>query len=97
MLKLGEDKPMRFTEFGWRVGSTGTANGELGVDEATQAKYLAETLRIVKTEWPYVTRVFWYRELADNNTTNSSGYGLITPKGTVKPALAQIPAIYAAG
>ena len=57
----------------------------------------AETLRIVKTEWPYVTRVFWYRELADNNTTNSSGYGLITPKGTVKPALAQIPAIYAAG
>ena len=51
----------------------------------------------MKTEWPYVTRVFWYRELADNNTTNSSGYGLITPKGTVKPALAQIPAIYAAG
>lgn len=97
MLNAGEDKPMWFTEFGWRVGSIGTANWQLGVSQTTQAKYLAETLRIVKTEWPYVTRVFWYRELADNNTTNSSGYGLITPKGTVKPALAQIPAIYAAG
>jgi hypothetical protein len=96
MLKLGEDKPMRFTEFGWRVGSTGTANGELGVDEATQAKYLAETLELIRTEYTYVTRVYWYRDLADNNTATSSGYGLIQPDGTVKPALKQIPALYSA-
>ena len=97
MLAVGDDKPIWFTEFGWRVGSVGTANWQLGVDEATQAKYLADTLRIVRTEYPYVTRVYWYRELADNNTSTSSGYGLIQPDGTVKPALKQIPAIYAAG
>ena len=62
-----------------------------------EAKYLADTLRIVKDEYPYVTRVYWYRELADNNTSTSSGYGLIQPDGTVKPALKQIPDIYAAG
>lgn len=97
MLAAGDDKPIWFTEFGWRAGSTGTANWQLGVDQATQAKYLAATLSMVKTEWPYVTRVFWYRELADNNTANSSGYGLILPNGTVKPALTQIPGIYAKG
>jgi polysaccharide biosynthesis protein PslG len=97
MLAVGDDKPIWFTEFGWRVGSLGTANWQLGVDEATQAKYLADTLRIVRNEYPYVTRVYWYRELADNNTSTSSGYGLIQPDGTVKPALKQIPAIYAAG
>ncbi len=97
MLAVGDDKPIWFTEFGWRVGSLGTANWQLGVDETTQAKYLADTLRIVKNEYPYVTRVYWYRELADNNTSTSSGYGLIQPDGTVKPALKQIPAIYAAG
>ena len=97
MLAVGDNKPIWFTEFGWRVGSIGTSNWQLGVDEATQANYLADTLRIVRKEYPYVTRVYWYRELADNNTSTSSGYGLIQPDGTVKPALKQIPAIYAAG
>jgi hypothetical protein len=97
MLAVGDNKPIWFTEFGWRVGSTGTENWQLGVDEATQAAYLADTLRIVREEYPYVTRVYWYRELADNNTTTSSGYGLIQPDGRVKPALAQIPALYNAG
>lgn len=94
MLAVGDNKPMWFTEFGWRVGSTGTANWQLGVDEATQAKYLADALQITREEYPYVTRVYWYRELADNNTSTSSGYGLIQPDGRVKPALAQIPGIY---
>ena len=97
MLAVGDNKPMWFTEFGWRVGSTGTANWQLGVDEATQAKYLATTLRIVREEYPYVTNVYWYRELADNNTSTSSGYGLIQPDGRVKPALAHIHALYHGG
>ncbi|HNE88344.1 MAG TPA: cellulase family glycosylhydrolase [Actinomycetota bacterium] len=94
MLKFGDDKPIWFTEFGWRVGSVGTENGELGVSESTQAKYLAETLRLVSTRYSYVTRVFWYRDLADNNSSTSSGYGLVQPNGTPKPALSQIPALY---
>ena len=77
------------------AGSTGTANWQLGVDQDTQATYLAKTLEIVRSEWSYVKRVYWYRELADNNTSQSSGYGLILPNGTPKPALTQIPSIYA--
>ena len=96
MLAAGDDKPMWFTEFGWRTGSTGSANWQLGVDQATQASYLAQTLKIVSTEWDYVERVYWYRELADNNTSDASGYGLILPNGTPKPALTQIPALYSA-
>lgn len=97
MLAAGDDKPIWFTEFGWRAGSIGKANWQLGVDQNTQAKYLAATLSMVRSEWPYVTRVYWYRELADNNTANASGYGLVLPNGSVKPALSQIPGIYAAG
>ena len=95
MMAAGDNKPIWFTEFGWRAGSTGTANWQLGVDQDTQATYLAKTLEIVRSEWSYVKRVYWYRELADNNTSQSSGYGLILPNGTPKPALTQIPSIYA--
>ena len=65
------------------------------MSEATQAKYLADTLELVRTEYTYVTRVYWYRDLADNNSATSSGYGLVQPDGTAKPALAQIPKLYA--
>jgi hypothetical protein len=94
MLRLGDDKPNWFTEFGWRVGSTGTQNWQLGVSSATQAQYLAQTLKIVQEEWDYVKRVYWYRDLADSNNDDASGYGLILPDGTPKPALTQIPALY---
>jgi hypothetical protein len=96
MLAVGDDKPIWFTEFGWRAGSVGTANWQLGVSSTTQAQYLAKTLSIIKNEWPYVTRVYWYRELGSSNDTETAGYGLILPNGTAQKALTQIPAIYAA-
>jgi hypothetical protein len=94
MLAVGDNKPMWFTEFGWRVGNSGTANWQLGVSEATQAQYLAKTLSMIKNEWPYVTRVYWYRERVEGNV-NIAGYGLIRTDGTARPALTQIPSIYA--
>ena len=53
------------------------------------------TLNIIKNEWPYVTRVYWYRELGTGNDPESSGYGLVLPNGSAQPALTQIPGIYA--
>lgn len=95
MLAVGDKKPIWFTEFGWRAGSEGSANWQLGVSSATQAKYLAKTLSMIKNEWPYVNRVYWYRELGKNNNSETTGYGLILPNGSVQPALKQIPTIYA--
>jgi hypothetical protein len=48
----------------------------------------------VQEEWDYVKRVYWYRDLADSNNDDASGYGLILPDGTPKPALTQIQALY---
>jgi hypothetical protein len=90
-------KPIWFTEFGWRVGTntSTTQNWQRAVPEATQADYLARTVRMLANEFPYVTRVYWYRDRNTGTDPFMDAYGLINNDGTVRPALAQVPSVYA--
>jgi hypothetical protein len=88
MLARGDDRPLWLTEFGWSTTSTRGGESWLsGVDEATQARYVAEALAQLR-RWSFVA-VGVYYELIDTGTDRSStieNFGLLRHDGTPKPA-----------
>jgi polysaccharide biosynthesis protein PslG len=97
MARYGDGpKPVWFTEFGWSAHPTrkGAANWQRGVSPNQAARYLARTLRMVANEWPYVQRVYWYKDRADSKHPSRAGYGLVLPNGRPVPALAGVRALY---
>jgi polysaccharide biosynthesis protein PslG len=81
--------PIWFTEFGW---TTGAGEGwSAGVDEATQADYLARAVAMVQERYGYVTHafVFTVRDRDDWNAYENN-FGLVRLDGTPKPALAAL-------
>lgn len=98
MARYGDGaKQIWFTEFGWSAHETaaGAANWQLGVTPEQQAAYLAETIDIVRTTYPNVTRIFWYKDRAESADKNNGGYGLVFPDGSVAPALAGLKTMLA--
>jgi hypothetical protein len=89
------NKPIWFTEFGWSTHATAAnaPNWERGVSEATQATYLAQTVALVRANYPYVTRMYWYneRDLTDGGV-QVENYGLLHRDLSPKPALAALAA-----
>jgi hypothetical protein len=84
------NKPIWFTEFGWTTGTTGPAEG---VSEVTQAQYLQQAVELIRRDYPYVTRAFWYclRDRDDLNPYENS-FGLVHLDGSAKPAFAALQA-----
>lgn len=82
-------KPIWFTEFGWSAhrDRPGEENWERGVSPRTQGRYLIDTLRLVRSDFPYVKKVFWYNER--NRRTGDvqlDHYGLMQRDLSPKPA-----------
>jgi hypothetical protein len=90
-------KPLWFTEFGWSTHTNppGTPNYGLGVSEATQARYLTETFKLIQGTMPYVGKVYWYteRDSAAEGSVQNQNYGLIRSDNSAKPALAALRAL----
>ncbi len=98
MLANGDDKPIWMTELGWSTtngGPTSCARGvsaqkkPSGVDEATQAVYLAKAFRCMAND-PYVVSAAWFtlRDVPGESQASETGnYGLLRRDGGVKPAL----------
>jgi hypothetical protein len=89
-------KPIWFTEFGWRAGTntSTTPNWLRAVSEETQADYLARTLALIQSDWPYVEKVFWYRDRDTGSGSHLDRYGLIFPDGSYRPALERVGTLY---
>jgi hypothetical protein len=89
-------KKLWFTEFGWSTHATspGAPNWERGVTETTQAAYLTQTVNLVRAQYPYVTRMYWYneRDLTDGGI-QVEHYGLLHRDLSPKPALAALAAV----
>jgi hypothetical protein len=87
-------KSLWFTEFGWstHTNPAGTPNWGLGVSEATQSKYLTDTINLVRNTMPWVGKVYWYteRDSAAEGSVQNSNYGLLRRDHTAKPILAAI-------
>jgi hypothetical protein len=85
-----EEKPIWFTELGW---STATSGPVAGVNEATQATYLAQALQLIEQNFPFVTHAFWFSlRDRDDSTPLENAYGLLRPDLSEKPAYAALQA-----
>lgn len=80
------DKPIWLTEFGWTTAKTGPRPG---VDDDTQARYLQDAVRQIRSQYPYVTHAFWFclRD-RDDSTPYENNFGLLHVRGSPKPAFA---------
>lgn len=78
------NKPIWLTEFGWTTADSGPRTG---VDAQTQARYLTQSINLIRTTYPYVTHAFWYclRD-RDDSTPYENDFGLLYLDGTPKPA-----------
>jgi hypothetical protein len=97
MKSKGEStKPIWFTEFGWSThANTPTmAAWQRGVTPETQAQYLVRTITLVRAKYPYVQRVFWYKERAlKGDDTHNAGYGLLKTDLSPRPAYTALKAL----
>ena len=83
---LAPEKPLWITEIGY-PSHTGAA----GVDEETQADYLARTFLLARTS-PSIKRVFWYDFQNDGEDPGEAefNFGIVRKDGTPKPAFAAL-------
>lgn len=92
------DKPVWFTEFGWRTHVTlpTDANWRRGVSPATQADFLARTIALVRTAYPQVQRLYWYQDGSQPVDPLEAQYNLVLEDGTATAALEAVPGALAA-
>ena len=94
MLRKGDDKPLWLTEMGY---STCTVRGQEKwascVDEATQATYLREAYRQMRS-WDYVKAGIWFnvKDTSRDLGARIDNYGLLRADGSPKPAFAAFQA-----
>jgi hypothetical protein len=85
MVRYGDSaKPIWLTEFGWTTAQTGDRPG---VDDATQAAYLKQSVGLLRDYAPYVTNAFWYTlRDRDDSTPYENEFGLLNVDGSEKAA-----------
>jgi hypothetical protein len=88
MIANGDNSPIWATEFGWssHANTGGEDPWDRGVTEAQQADYAVRALRVFESDYPYVTKAFWYndREKATGDP-QQDGYGMLNRDATPKP------------
>ncbi len=91
MLAHRDPKPIWLTEFGWSTADVrGQAPWANGVDQGTQARFLAQAFHQVRS-WRFVPVAIWYdmTDTSGNPADRVGNYGLLSLQGTPKPALAE--------
>jgi hypothetical protein len=82
-------KPIWFTEFGWSAHPNGPnpPNWQRGVTPAQQADYAVRAFEYARTTFPYVRAMFWYKELANPQSTDEfeEGFALLDSNLTERP------------
>jgi len=82
------NKPIWFTEFGWSSHNNwpGIENWQRGVTEARQANYALRAIKYVRDNFPYVEKMFWYRERnGASGDVHLDNYGLLKRDLSGKP------------
>lgn len=86
-------KQLWIGEIGWstHANAAGTPNWALGVSAATQAAYTTRTLDVLRSQLPYVSKVFFYtdRDTGDSDP-HQNGFGLLNYDLSEKPAFAAL-------
>jgi aryl-phospho-beta-D-glucosidase BglC (GH1 family) len=82
-------KPIWFTEFGWSVhdNSAEMAAWQRGVTSEVQAQYLVRAIALVRARYPYVERMYWYKERAvRGDQAREAGFALLKADLSPRPA-----------
>ncbi len=89
MVENGDRLPVWITEFGWSVhdNDSETEPWRRGVDEQTQARYAAEALTLLGEDFPYVRVAFWYKDAANDESTDvhQEGYAMLDEERRPRP------------
>ncbi len=96
MLRNGDDSPVWITEFGWSEyrHSAEEDPWRRGVDEATQAQFAVQMMRLLKREFPYVTKAFWYKEFGKSGDPHHDGYALLRDDFTPRQVYGAFQRLY---
>jgi hypothetical protein len=90
MVRHGDGaKPIWFTEYGWSVhpNRPGMALWERGVSPEEQASYIVRSITLTAARYPYVEKVFWYKDAARPGEDQiQAGYGLLRQDLSGRPA-----------
>jgi hypothetical protein len=80
-------KRIWITELGWSSGPDSKGNPwDLPVSPRTQAKFLREAVELVRSRYPYVGPIIWYRDVDGPTRSYQDGFGLMHPDLSPKPA-----------
>jgi hypothetical protein len=80
--------PFWATEFGWTVGPAEQADAWQVVSPEQQAQYLAQAVRVASQRHPWLQLMaVWNLALNLSPADEWSGYSLVGPNGSVRPAL----------
>jgi hypothetical protein len=89
-------KQVWFTEFGWSVhdNPAGLPLWERGVTAEVQAAYIVRAISLVRASYPYVGRMYWYKERTmPGDEFHEAGYGLLRADFTPRPAYTALRAL----
>jgi hypothetical protein len=96
MAKYGDSgKKIWFTELGWSTHANDSTmkNWQLGVTEQQQADYSVRTMQLVRSNFPYVSHVFFYTDRDDNKgNVHVDNFGLFRLDYSAKPMYAALKA-----
>ena len=82
-----DDKPVWITEMGWTIDPPPEqADTKVSLDQ--QAAYLAEALKIIREDWPWVELVTVWNLSIPGTDDPFGGYSLLDETGAPRPALA---------
>jgi hypothetical protein len=86
--------PIWFTEFGWssHANTSTTPTWQRGVTLQQQADYLVRALKLIRANYPYVAKAFWYtdRDTAQSSPSQDANFGLLRHDLTPKPAFTAV-------
>ncbi len=75
------------TELGWSSGPDSMGSSwDRPVSPAVQAQYLREAVALIRSRYPSVGPVIWYRDVDGPSRSYADGFGLLGPSLLPKPA-----------
>lgn len=84
-------KQIWVTELGWSSGPDSQGNPwDRPVSPKVQAQYLSEAVALIRSRYPYVGPIIWYRDVDGPTRSYADGFGLLRPDLTPKPAFAAL-------
>ena len=93
MRRNGDDRPVWITELGYTIHSS----NQPAVSLAEQADYLASAYQRTQQDWPWITLfTVWNLALGRPAEDEMSGYSLVAPDGTPRPAFTALQTLFTA-